>query len=182
MRHLSLIFLGCILIFSACKKNKETEQTTPAADSAYFFQFNFGGTDYHLKSALPENVLHYPHEIKGAQVHGNTEVPVIVLTAGWPNTYLVSDADILAMEGKQLGLGGSLKLSFMKEENGVIWHSLNGSVFITDVAFIKGQTITGELVLVYALRGTCQATMSDGTNNVSITKGSFNLPMSVLAR
>jgi len=182
MRYLSLIFLGCILIFSSCKKNKETEQTTPAADSAYFFQFNFGGTDYHLKSALPANVLHYPHEIKGTQVHGNSEVPVIVLTISWPGTHLVSDADILSLEENSSGLAGKSQLSFMKEVNGTIWHSTSLSLSITGVEFIEGQTITGELVLVYALRGTCQATMSDGTNNVALTRGLFNLPVSVLAR
>ena len=182
MKYAALIFFALMLVFSACKKSDDSGQTPPPADSAYYFQFSFQDSDYHLKSILPASVPSYANEIRGLQTPGAAEVPLIILSLIWPANHEVTDGDVLGLEGKTISLGANSRISFVKEVNGTIWHSVSGQMAIHKVTFIEGQTTTGALVLVHAISGTCIATMSDGTNTANLMNGSFNLAVGVLAR
>jgi hypothetical protein len=188
MKYTFILSLTILLIIAnACKKSsnstpaKTNNNTTPV--SPYYFKCSFNGINYDLADSTPQYMSFYSNVAGGYEDTVDYVLyPSIGLSFTWALGDTVTENDILNLKGKTLNFNDTTitpQLSYDKDGTSATWYSTdtsnnNYNIKITNVTFLKNDSVLGVPVRSYVLTGTCTAVMSNGTVTSLLTNGSFN--------
>jgi len=187
-RTACLLLCSAALLFNACKKSTTSTPTTPPVTTPtnpYYFKFAMDTTHYSFAFPIPEYMYFNTSDAGGYQEANGNFYPSIGLRLSRPYYDTMKESDVMNLKGKTLYFSDTTiqpQLEFdsvITSTGSATWYSVdtantNYNVKITNVVFLKSDTVLGYPVRTYVLTGTCSAIMNCGNRYATLSGGTFN--------
>jgi len=186
MKKTFLLLSACALFLFACKKDKDNTPVTPA--KPYAVNFTFNGTSYKFSgdTETAQYLSSYVNRVGGIMFNDYTPLPSVALSFYFDHH--PTNEEVLGLAGQSISFdidaAPRADVEFSPADpSEYTWYSADTSasvynIHINSVNFVKVDTTIFNVVDVYQVKGTCNATMVRMGEKAAFTDCSFNMLMS----